>query len=367
MAESLCNIDILIASIIAISVLIGFFRGAIKEILTVVSWIGAILLTILLFPLGKNIISNFIQQPLLVDLVTYVVVFVVFLVILSAFTYLFSSVVKNSVLAVPNRLCGGLFGILRGILILAVLDFGISQYVSQDYEEYVKESKLRPYVKETSKMIFIMLPEGLRQSILKHLSLEQQKALLERFDISNNDISNTQTIAQQENNNNEAANIGIIDNNKLNNNNMSINNNSNNFNTGNKLNNNKGNINNNNKNGNNNNSNNNKNVNNKNTSNNNKNMNNNQKANNSLNKSNTNINNNNKNDNNKSNNNSVNSKLNSINNDSFLNKNKQNDKANNHVGQTAQELSKLKVKESDSSTFFKETKKDLDKLLDIYT
>ena len=118
MAQDLCTIDILIASILAISILVGFFRGAIKEILTVVSWIGAIFLTILLFPLGKSIISSFIQQPLLVDLITYVVVFVVFLIVLSAFTCVLSSVVKSSVLTMPNRLAGALFGILRGILIL---------------------------------------------------------------------------------------------------------------------------------------------------------------------------------------------------------------------------------------------------------
>ena len=258
MAQELCAIDILIASILVISILIGFFRGAIKEILTVVSWIGAIFLTILLFPLGKSIISNFVQQPLLIDLITYVIVFVVFLVVLSAFTCILSSIIKSSALAMPNRLCGILFGIVRGVLILAVLDFGISQYILQDYEEYVKQSKLRPYIKDTSKMIFIMLPENLRQSLLKRLSLEQQKELLSKFDL-NNDKMNTQTLAKENNN--------------------------------------------------------------------------------------------------VSNNDSNNSKKN---NEKLSNK-------DDKVGQTAQELSELKVKEPNSSTFFKDTKKDLDKLLDTYT
>ena len=199
MAQDLCTIDILIASILALSVLIGFCRGAIKEIFTVLSWTGSIFLTIILFPVSRNIISNFIQQPLLVDLIAYVVVFVLFLIVLSALTYLFSSIVKNSVLAIPNRICGILFGLLRGILILAVADFCVSQYVMQDYEEYVKQSKLRPYIKETSKMIFIMLPENIRQSLLKHLSLEQQKELLSRFNISNSE-ANTQTLATQDDN-----------------------------------------------------------------------------------------------------------------------------------------------------------------------
>ena len=281
MVQNLCNVDIIIGSILAISVLVGFCRGAIKEILTVVSWIGSIVLTILLFPLGKSIISTFIQQPLLVDLVTYIVVFVVFLVILSSFTYLFSSIVKNSALAVPNRLCGGLFGILRGILLLAVLDFGISQFILQDYTEYVKNSQLRPYVKETSKMIFIMLPENLRQSLLKHLSLEQQKALLDNFNITNSENS-TQTIAKQdniikitENNNKEKQKQDLA--------------------------------------------------------------------------------------------NEKNNKLKEVLQENKQKLNNTNKSKNNKTGQTAQELSELKVKESDSSSFFKDTKKDLDKLLDIYT
>ena len=300
MAQSLCNVDIIIGSILTISVLVGFFRGAIKEILTVVSWIGAVLLTILLFPIGKNIISTVIQQPLLVDLVTYIVVFVVFLVILSSFTCLFSSIVKSSALAVPNRLCGGLFGILRGLLLLAILDFGISQFILQDYTEYVKESKLRPYVKETSKMIFIMLPENLRQSLLKHLSLEQQKALLDNFNI-NNDENNIQTIAKQDNNIN-------VNSSKTENNNVSKDN-----------------------------------------------------------KDNTKTNNGTKDNKDKP---SI-GKLKEILQDNKDKSNKfdsRSDTKNTKKGQTAQELSELKVqKESDPSNFFKDTKKDLDKLLDTYT
>ncbi|MBR1944633.1 MAG: CvpA family protein [Alphaproteobacteria bacterium] len=275
MIGDLNTIDISIILVIFISTLIGFCRGAIRELLTIVSWTGAILLTIFFFPFGKSIISNFIQQPLLVDLITYVVVFIVFLVVLSAFTYLFSNIVKNSALAIPNRLCGGIFGILRGVIILALLDFGISQYVLQEYEEYVQTSKLRPYVKETSKMMFIMLPESTRQSLLKHLSLEQQKALLDNFNISSSE-SSTQTIAQQLNN---VSNIS----------NEAKDNQSNN-----------------------------------------------------------------KEDTNKQTNKSKEDKYNDNKNDS-------------KQGQTAQELSELKVKQPNSSTFFQDTKKDLDKLLDAYT
>lgn len=266
------TIDILIISIVSISTLIGFFRGVIRELLTIVSWGGAILLTIFFYPFGKSIISNFVQQPLLVDLITYVIVFIVFLVLLSAFTCVCSSVVKNSVLAIPNRMCGVLFGILRGILILTLLDFGISQYVLQEYEEYVKSSKLRPYIKETSKMIFIMLPDSTRQSLLKHLSLEQQKALLDNFNITNSE-SNTPILAKKDDtiNNTSSDEKSTVTNKK------SDEHNKNNVDTG-----------------------------------------------------------------------------KSINND-------------NKIGQTAQELSELKVKEPNSSTFFKDTKKDLDKLLDAYT
>ncbi|MBQ9441014.1 MAG: CvpA family protein [Alphaproteobacteria bacterium] len=285
MAQDLCTIDILIASILALSVLIGFCRGAIKEIFTVLSWTGSILLTIILFPLSRNIISNFIQQPLLVDLIAYVLVFVLFLIVLSALTYLFSSIVKHSVLAIPNRICGILFGILRGILILAILDFGVGQYVVQDYEEYVKSSKLRPYVKETSKMIFIMLPENIRQSLLKHLSLEQQKELLDRFNISNNEAT-IQTLATHDDNATETNTTSDDSSSKDENKKNSIM------------------------------------------------MYNNDKQDNDKNKQNL---------------------IDSI-------KSTQSQRL-----QTAKELSELKVKKSDPSNFYNDTKKDLDKLLDAYT
>ena len=270
------TIDILIISTVSISTLMGLCRGVIRELLTIVSWGGTILLSIFFFPFGKSIVSNFVQQPLLVDLITYVVVFIVFLVVLSAFTYLFSSIVKNSILAIPNRLCGGLFGILRGILLLALVDFGVSQYLSQEYEEYVKPSQLRPYIKETSKMLFIMLPDSTRQSLLKHLSLEQQKSLMDSFNITNNK-SDAPILAKKDENINN-----ISDNNKSNT-------------TDNK-----------------------------------------------------------------------NNESNKNNSDKGKSSNTDN-KNDNKKGQTAQELSELKVRAPNSSTFFQDTKKDLDKLLDAYT
>lgn len=172
------SLDTIIISITGISAIIGWCRGCIKEILTLVAWGASAFLAIVLFPFGKTIVANFINQPLLVDLVTYIFIFVIFLLVLSLVTYFFSELVKHTILNIPNKIFGGIFGIIRGLIILSILDFGLTQYCFNDLPTYFKNSILRPYVQSTAQMVFVILPSNTQKTLIKHISADKQKAFL---------------------------------------------------------------------------------------------------------------------------------------------------------------------------------------------
>lgn len=174
-------IDAIILGILFISILIGWFRGSIKEIFSIVSWVGSGYLAYKLFPIGLDITQNFIKQPLLANLVTGGVLFIVFLIILSLLTYSFSSIVRESIFNVADKFCGALFGVVRGILILAVADFCTTYYVFKEQPEVYKTSKLIPYVKNVSQMLFLLLPDNLKSELVNHLGSEKQKELITDF------------------------------------------------------------------------------------------------------------------------------------------------------------------------------------------
>lgn len=181
------SLDTLIIVITGISAIIGWCRGCIKEVLTLIAWGASAFLSIALFPFGKGIIENFISQPLLVDLVTYIFIFVIFLFVLSLVTYFFSELVKHTILNIPNKILGGVFGTVRGLVILAILDFGMTQYCFSEMPVYFKESDLRPYVQSVSQVVFVLLPNNTQKTLIKHISIDKQKAFFKKFNLSNID------------------------------------------------------------------------------------------------------------------------------------------------------------------------------------
>lgn len=171
-------IDIVIVGTLLISVLIGWVRGAVKEVCSVISWFGSGYLAYRLFPTGLEIVRDFVEQPILANIITGVSLFVIFLIVLSLLTYIFSKIVNESIFSRVDKICGVLFGLVRGILILSVAEFGSTYYIFKEPPEFVTQSTLLPYIKNTAQMMFLLLPEKIQRELMNYSSPEKQQELV---------------------------------------------------------------------------------------------------------------------------------------------------------------------------------------------
>ena len=120
-------IDGVVAAVIVISALLAYSRGLVREVMAIAGWIGA---TIVAFLFADAVVPLVRQIPTLGDFIgdscelaliaAFALVFAVALLVVSLFTPLFSSVVQRSVLNAPDQALGFLFGIARGVLLVAV-------------------------------------------------------------------------------------------------------------------------------------------------------------------------------------------------------------------------------------------------------
>ena len=172
-------VDIFIGLAIFLSFIVGWARGATKEILSVVSWVGGIFITISLFPYAKDFTRGYISHGLIADFVTSCAIFVLFLTILSVFNYFCSNLVKKSVLNTTDKALGGMFGIARGVIILAILDLFINQCILSETPKCVENSKLRPTISSVSNFIVLVLPESIQDKVLSHMSKIKKQNLLD--------------------------------------------------------------------------------------------------------------------------------------------------------------------------------------------
>ncbi|MDR1034973.1 MAG: CvpA family protein [Holosporales bacterium] len=172
------TIDTFVGFCVFISFVIGWIRGATREIFSVISWIGGTYLTILFFPHVKGIARSYISHGLIADFVTSCVLFIVFLTLLSLLNYFFSNCVKKSGLNTTDKALGGIFGIVRAAVLLAALDIVLLQYIWMDTPDCVKRSNSHPIISAVSNFVILILPDKLQDMIVSHLSTLKRESLM---------------------------------------------------------------------------------------------------------------------------------------------------------------------------------------------
>lgn len=153
--------DLVVVAVLAISGLLAFARGFIRETLSIGAWVGAAAATIYGFPLAKPIASNYIPNELLANVVTGVVIFVVTLGVLAALSHMLSRNVRDSALGAVDRSLGLLFGLVRGAVLICVAWLLFAFLTSpEDRPDWITEARTLPLVTAGAEVLASLLPDG---------------------------------------------------------------------------------------------------------------------------------------------------------------------------------------------------------------
>ena len=159
-------VDTLVLLVIAISAMIAFARGFISEVLGIAAWVGAFFFANAAAPLLRPAMRGWIGNPDLADPAAYAAVFLVGLIVLSIITGMIGGAVRNSMLGGIDRTLGLVFGIARGLVILAVIYVGTGFVVPTDrWPEGVAEARSVPYVYRLALTLAEFLPTDYRPHI----------------------------------------------------------------------------------------------------------------------------------------------------------------------------------------------------------
>lgn len=151
--------DLGIVAVLAISGLLAFARGFLREILSVGAWVGAAVATIYGLEPARPFLRQYISEPLLADGITGVVIFVVTLGLLATLSHMLSRNVRHSALGALDRSFGLLFGLLRGAAVICGLWLLFALFVApQDRPAWITEARSLPLVEAGSKVLLDLLP-----------------------------------------------------------------------------------------------------------------------------------------------------------------------------------------------------------------
>ena len=146
--EGFTIIDGVVALVIVLSALLAYGRGLVRELMAIVGWIAAAVLAFLFAPRVEPLVR---ELPVVGDLLAdscelsiigaFAIVLAITLIVVSLFTPLFSSLVQRSILGGLDQGLGFIFGVARGILLVAIAFFVYSTVVTGQEITMVDDSR----------------------------------------------------------------------------------------------------------------------------------------------------------------------------------------------------------------------------------
>ena len=143
--------DWFILVVLVASGLISFSRGFTKEFLSLFLWVAAFIAAISLEYLATPRIDEYIGNPEISKILSYVVVFIVFIFIGGILIKFISKIIKWSGASGFDRFLGVLFGLIRGLIVLFVIFLLLPS--SLKTTDLINNSKITPLIQKYAPQI----------------------------------------------------------------------------------------------------------------------------------------------------------------------------------------------------------------------
>ena len=143
--------DWFILVVLVASGLISFSRGFTKEFLSLFLWVAAFIAAISLEYLATPKIDEYIGNPEISKILSYVVVFIVFIFIGGILIKFISKIIKWSGASGFDRFLGVLFGLIRGLIVLFVIFLLLPS--SLKTTDLINNSKITPLIQKYAPQI----------------------------------------------------------------------------------------------------------------------------------------------------------------------------------------------------------------------
>ena len=161
--------DIAIIIIVAACLIRGIFKGLIREASGIIAVVAGFYGAYTYYPVLLPYFESWFSEPFYAKILS---VFLLFCIVFSAVTIcavLIRKLLKIVFLGWVDRLFGGAFGTLKGMLIVSVIFIILTTFVPAD-QAFIKESRLSPYVGRVSRVLTVFVSHRLQDDFTARLN-----------------------------------------------------------------------------------------------------------------------------------------------------------------------------------------------------
>ena len=170
-------IDLVVGAVMLISAIISFFRGFIREALTIAGVVAGFFAAVFFGPKLSPVFYNWlgvdteaeeieklfdiVPMNIVADVCAYAAIFVFVVILVAVISHFTSGAVKAMGLGPIDRTIGVIFGIIRALLLLSLLYLPFHLLMDEESKtEYFGNSKTHYYIEKTASYIATFFPQS---------------------------------------------------------------------------------------------------------------------------------------------------------------------------------------------------------------
>lgn len=168
-------IDIVVGAVVLISAIISFLRGLIRETLTIAGVVAGFFAAVYfgpkLSPIFKNWLGvtpdsteklfDIVPMGIVADVCAYAAIFILVVIIISVISHFTSGAAKAMGLGPIDRTLGVIFGIVRAVILLALIYLPFHLLMDDDSKTtYFEDSKTHIFIEKTAEVMVKFLPSS---------------------------------------------------------------------------------------------------------------------------------------------------------------------------------------------------------------
>jgi len=150
--------DYTLLGIIGLSAVISLFRGLIREVFSLLIWVGAFWVAYHFVDKAQSSLTPWIDLPSARHLIAFVALFLAALLVGGLLNYILGKLVSKTGLTGSDRFFGLFFGVLRGVVAVVAMAFFI-QATPLAEDPWWKESRLAPYFGRMAEWVRERMPD----------------------------------------------------------------------------------------------------------------------------------------------------------------------------------------------------------------
>ena len=169
--------DVIVGILVLISAILATARGLTREVLSLATWAGSAAIAVWAWQYHPDIARGYIREPMVADIATVIVAFILSLIALHLITMRIADFVVDSKIGPLDRTLGFVFGGLRGILI-AVVIVVLGQWLQWGgMGSYIEGSKTEQPLASLGESLIRALPDDVENVVSNFLGDSKNDAL----------------------------------------------------------------------------------------------------------------------------------------------------------------------------------------------